>query len=58
MLIEKNLAEIPGVRVAQVSFEKKQASVEYDPKAVQPSRLVKAVEEAGYKVAGPPEVKD
>lgn len=57
-LIEKNLAQIPGVRVAQVSFEKKQANVEYDPKAVQPSRLVKAVEEAGYKVAGQPEIKD
>ncbi len=57
-LIEKNLTEIPGVRVAHVSFEKKQASVEYDPKAVQPSRLVKAVEEAGYKVAGLPEVKN
>ncbi len=51
-LIEKNLTEIPGVRLAHVSFEKRQANVEYDPKAVKPSRLVKAVEEAGYKVAG------
>ena len=57
-LIEKNLVRIPGVRAAQVSFEKKRASVEYDPKAVQPSRFVRAVEEAGYKVAGQPEVRD
>jgi copper chaperone CopZ len=57
-LIERNLAKIPGVRAAEVSFEKKQANVEYDPKAVQPSLFVKAVEEAGYKVAGQPEVRD
>jgi mercuric ion transport protein len=57
-LIEKNLARIPGVRAVQVSFERKQANVEYDPKVVQPSRFVKAVEQAGYKVAGMPEVRD
>lgn len=57
-LIQKNLEKIPGVRTAQVSFEMKQANVEYDPKAVEPSRFVKAVEEAGYKVAEKPEVRD
>ncbi len=57
-LIQNNLVKIPGVRRAHVSFEKKQANIEYDPKAVQPSRFVKAVEEAGYEVAGQPEVRN
>ncbi len=57
-LIEKNLGRIPGVRRAMVSFQTKVATVEYNPKAVQPSRFVKAIEEAGYKVAGQPEIKE
>lgn len=53
-LLEKNLSQIPGVRRAQVSFEKKQAILDYDPRKVDPLRFVKSVADAGFKVAGSP----
>ncbi len=53
-LLEKKLSQISGVRRAQVSFEKRQATLDYDPRAVRPSQFVKAITEVGYKVAQPP----
>ncbi len=53
-LLEKKLSQISGVRRAEVSFEKKQASLDYDPRAVKPSQFAKAITEVGYKVAQPP----
>lgn len=53
-LLEKNLSQIPGVRHAEVSFEEKQAILDYDPRKVGPSRFAKSVTDAGYKVAGSP----
>ena len=53
-LLEKKLSQISGVRHAEVSFEKKQATLDYDPHAVKPSQFVKAITEVGYKVAQPP----
>jgi copper chaperone CopZ len=50
-LIEKSLSRIQGVRSAKVSFEKKEASIDYDPRVVAPEQFVKAIDEAGYKVA-------
>jgi len=50
-LLEKKLSQIPGVRSARVSFEKKEASLAYDPRAVDPSRFAKAITEAGYRAA-------
>ena len=55
-LIEKNLSKVPGVRQAEVSFEKKQASIQYDPSQVKPLRFVEVIREAGYKVAPSPDV--
>ncbi len=51
-LLEKKLSQISGVRRAEVSFEKKQATLDYDPRAVDPSRFTKAITDVGYKVAG------
>ncbi len=53
-LLEKKLSQIPGVRRAEVSFEKKQAALDYDPGAVKPSQFAKAITDVGYKVAGTP----
>ncbi len=53
-LLEKKLSQMPGVHRAEVSFEKKQAILDYDPRRVDPSRFTKSVTAAGYKVAGPP----
>jgi mercuric ion transport protein len=53
-LLEKKLSQISGVRHAEVSFEKKQAALDYDPRTVKPSQFVKAITEVGYKVAQPP----
>src|SRR2546425_5414724 len=50
-LLEKKLSQIHGVRNARVSFEKKEASLAYDPRAVDPSRFAKAITEAGYRAA-------
>jgi mercuric ion transport protein len=48
-LIEKNLAQIQGVRSAKVSFEAKAATIDYDPRAGAPETFVKAIEKAGYQ---------
>jgi mercuric ion transport protein len=48
-LIEKNLAQIQGVRSAKVSFEAKAATIDYDARVVAPETFVKAIEKAGYK---------
>ena len=49
--IEKNLTRIQGVRSATVSFEKRMATINYDPGVVAPEKFVKAIERGGYKVA-------
>lgn len=49
--LQNQLREIPGVRRAEVSFQDKRASLDYDPRAVDPSRFTKAIAEAGFKVA-------
>lgn len=51
-LLEKKLSQIAGVRHAEVSFEKKEAALGYDPHAVAPSQFVKAITDVGYKVVG------
>jgi copper chaperone CopZ len=52
VLLGKHLTQIPGVRGAEVSFEKKQAIFDYDPHRVDVQRLAKSITDAGYKVAG------
>lgn len=41
-----------GVRAAEVSLERGEASVLYDPQAIDPQRLAAVIEKPGYRVAG------
>lgn len=49
--LQNALRAIPGVRRADVSFQDKQAIVEYDPAVVDPSRFEKLIADSGFKVA-------
>jgi copper chaperone CopZ len=51
-LLQNNLRQIPGVRRAEVSFQDGQASLDYDPRKVQPARFTLVVAEAGFRVGG------
>ena len=42
----------PGVQMATVSFADRQASILYDPNASDEDRLVAAIENPGFRVAG------
>ena len=52
--VESALGALPGVRSATVRLEEGTATVEHEPGAVEPERIVEAVEEEGYtaEVAG------
>jgi mercuric transport protein len=43
------LKKLDGVRDATVSFKDRRAQVTYDPARVTPDKMVKAIEDAGYK---------
>jgi copper chaperone CopZ len=51
--LQSALRAIPGVRHAEVSFQDKQAVLEYDPAAVDASRFEKVIADSGFKVALP-----
>ena len=53
--IEALLGTEPGVRRAAVSFQAREAQVQFDPQATDDAHLAAAIERAGYKVvaAGP-----
>lgn len=46
--VEKSLKKVSGVSAAQVDFDKKTATVTYDPDQVQPDVLIRATTNAGY----------
>jgi len=50
--VSKVLNTLDGVVKTDVSLENKSAVVEYDEAKVNPAQLKRAVEEAGYEVAG------
>lgn len=52
-LLQNNLRQLSGVRRAEVSFQDKQASIDYDPKAVDPSRFEKIIADAGFRAILP-----
>jgi copper chaperone CopZ len=56
--LQNSLRQIPGVRRAEVSYQDKQAAIEYDPSTVQPSRFVKVITESGFKVRGSTQVNN
>jgi Cu+-exporting ATPase len=49
--IKKGLAELPGVKQAEVNFASEKASVEYDPSRVNLSRIKNAISQLGYGAA-------
>lgn len=51
--LQNTLRAIPGVRRAEVSFQDKQAVVDYDPAIADPSRFEKLIADSGFKVASP-----
>ncbi|MDX2131294.1 MAG: heavy metal translocating P-type ATPase [Planctomycetota bacterium] len=51
--IEKRLAKQPGVTSASVNFATKVATVTFDPAAIRPEALAKAVDDIGYKAIVP-----
>lgn len=55
--IRKALASVPGVLSAEVSWEREQAVVRYDPERTDVPALQKSVEEAGYAAASSGETK-
>lgn len=53
--LQNSLRGIPGVERAEVSFQEKRATIDYDPRAVDSARFVKVIRDAGFKVAGLPQ---
>lgn len=45
------LKRTPGVVSADVSFERKEADVEFDPNVTSPEKLVEAINNMGYKAS-------
>lgn len=50
--IEGALTPLEGVSAAVVDIAAKRVRVDYDPSRISPERLVAAIEEQGYQVAG------
>jgi mercuric ion binding protein len=46
--VKKALEKVPGVANAQIDYNKKTATVKYDPEKANPSVLVKATTDAGF----------
>jgi len=50
--IKGSVKKVPGVAKAEASYKKGEATVAYDPKKVSKEEIEKAIEKAGYQVAG------
>lgn len=46
------LNRTPGVVSAEVSFERKEADVEFDPRVTSPEKIVEAINNMGYRASG------
>jgi len=46
--VKKALEKVSGVTIAQINYEKKTATVQFDPQKTSPTVLVKATTEAGF----------
>lgn len=49
--IKAMLKRTPGVISAEVSYERREADVEYDPSRTSPEKIVEAIANIGYKVS-------
>jgi copper chaperone len=47
--VKKVLEGVPGVDQAEVSLERAEAQVRFDPASASPARLAQAVQDAGYQ---------
>ena len=47
--IQKKLRELPGVERAEVSFETKEAVVQYDTRKLLPEKIIATIDETGFK---------
>ena len=50
--VQRVLSALDGVQRADVSLEKNEATVSYEPRRVTPDALKAAIEDAGYDVVG------
>jgi copper chaperone len=48
--VTRALTALPGVPKAEVSLEKAQAVIDFDPAKVSQTQLVQAIEDAGFSV--------
>jgi mercuric ion binding protein len=46
--VQKALKKVPGVADARIDYDKKTATVKFDPEKVTPAVLVKATTDAGF----------
>jgi mercuric ion binding protein len=46
--VKKSLEKVPGVSIVKIDFDKKTATVTYDPEKAQPQALTQATTNAGY----------
>jgi mercuric ion binding protein len=46
--VQKALEKVPGVAGAKIDYNKKTATVSFDPQKVSPAALVKATTDAGF----------
>lgn len=51
--LQNNLRALKGVRGAQVSFQDKQAAIDYDPNAAAVADFEKVIADSGFKVVTP-----
>lgn len=49
--VKKALEKVPGVATAQINYNKKTATVQFDPEKTSPAILVKATTDAGFPSA-------
>lgn len=48
LTIQKALEKVPGVAGAKVDYDKKTATVKFDPEKASPAALIKATTDAGF----------
>ncbi len=53
LIVERALAQTPGVVYVYVNPATEMAYIEYDPALSDPDRLVKVVEHAGFRAGAP-----
>jgi mercuric ion binding protein len=52
--VKKALEKVPGVAEAKIDYEKKIATVKFDPEKASPAVLVKATTDAGFPATSKP----